>query len=81
MENSYKYFENRACKYYPCHKREGEGFNCLFCYCPMYTREDCLGKPEYWERDGRRIKVCTNCDFPHRPESYEKIMAFLREKG
>ena len=31
MENSYRYFKNDQCKYYPCHKiEEGQDFNCLF---------------------------------------------------
>ncbi|MGN1180093.1 MAG: cysteine-rich small domain-containing protein, partial [Suilimivivens sp.] len=30
MENSHRFFENRECKYFPCHKGL-EDFNCLFC--------------------------------------------------
>ena len=41
MENSYRYFENRACKYYPCHEVENDEMNCLFCFCPLYEREHC----------------------------------------
>ena len=77
MENSYRFFENRDCKYFPCHK-ELEDFNCLFCYCPFYTRENCPGKPEYKEYQGKRIKVCTNCTFPHRPENYELMIKLLK---
>lgn len=78
MKHSYRFFENRECKYFPCH--EGlEEFNCLFCYCPMYGRENCPGNPEYIEHEGRKIKVCTNCDFPHRSESYDKIIDILTE--
>ena len=29
MEDSYRYFENHACVYYPCHKGI-EHMNCLF---------------------------------------------------
>ena len=54
MENSYRFFENKDCGYFPCHKGL-EDFNCLFCYCPMYTLEKCPGKPEYFARDGKRI--------------------------
>lgn len=78
MENSYRFFENRSCKYFPCHEGLTD-FNCLFCYCPLYHREHCPGKPEYREKDGRRIKVCTNCTFPHQPENYDIIMEFLRK--
>ncbi len=78
MENSYRYFENRACKYYPCHKGIEE-MNCLFCYCPMYRFENCLGNPHFIEKGERRIKDCSACSFPHKAENYDKIMQFLRE--
>ena len=78
MENSHKYFENRDCKYYPCH--EGEHINCLFCYCPMYQLEDCPGNPIMKEREGRKIKVCANCSFPHKKENYELILEILKKK-
>jgi len=71
-ENSSRYFENRACKYYPCHQG-AEHINCLFCYCPLYTLEHCPGDPVIREKDGRRIKSCINCTFPHQPENYEKV--------
>ncbi len=81
MEYSYRYFENRACKYYPCHEcRPGlTGFNCLFCFCPLYEREHCPGKPEYIMSDGKKVKSCMNCTFPHRPENYDVIMRLLRK--
>lgn len=80
MENSYRFFENRECEFFPCHKGLGE-FNCLFCYCPLYNREHCPGHPEYVERRGRKIKVCTNCNFPHRPENYDRIIQIIKENG
>ncbi|MCM1039863.1 MAG: cysteine-rich small domain-containing protein [Ruminococcus sp.] len=79
MENSYRFFENRDCQYFPCHKKDGD-FNCLFCYCPLYMKEHCPGAPEYLEREGGRLKVCTNCTFPHQPENYDKIMQILKQK-
>ena len=78
MENSYRFFENRACKYYPCHK-EIEKMNCLFCYCPLYHMEPCPGMCEYLEKEGKNIKVCTNCTFPHKPENYDIIIRILEE--
>ena len=78
MENSSKFFMNTDCQYFPCHDRE-EDFNCLFCYCPMYTYKDCLGNPTYKESKGKIIKVCTKCSFPHDPDHYDAIMQFLRE--
>ncbi len=78
MEDSYRFFANRACKYYPCHEGLAE-LNCLFCYCPLHDRTDCPGNPHYFEKDGKRIKDCTNCVFPHRPENYEAVMEFLKK--
>ena len=77
MNNSYRFFENRECKYFPCHKGLDD-FNCLFCYCPLYLKEKCLGNPEYIEKDGKRIKDCTKCTFPHKPENYDVVIQFLK---
>lgn len=76
MKNSHRFFENRECKYFPCHKGTGE-FNCLFCFCPLYAKENCPGNPVYLERGGKKIKNCTNCTFPHRPENYDKVISLL----
>lgn len=54
MNDSYRYFENRACQYYPCHKGIEE-LNCLFCYCPLYTLK-CPGNYHYLEKDGKRSR-------------------------
>lgn len=83
MENSYKFFANKECQYFPCHEayRNSKGdFNCLFCYCPMYLIEKCPGNPNFIDKGEKRIKDCSNCTFPHRPENYDKVMAVLREK-
>lgn len=77
MDNSHRFFKNVDCRYYPCHDGLDE-LNCLFCYCPLYCREKCPGTPEFIEKDGRRIKRCVNCVFPHRPENYDKIVAALK---
>ena len=76
MENSYKYFENRSCQYYPCHAGE-KHINCLFCYCPFYNLERCPGKYNYIEVNGKKIKDCVNCTFPHEAKNYEIIMVLL----
>lgn len=78
-QNSCRFYENRSCEYFPCHNGLKE-FNCMFCYCPMYALENCPGAPEYIERDGRRIKDCSHCTFPHQPENYEKVMEVLKER-
>lgn len=81
MEDSHRFFANKSCKYYPCH-RGIEEMNCLFCFCPFYISDKCPGKPEYIEgKGGRVIKDCTNCTFPHRAESYEVIINWLSKQG
>ena len=75
MENSYRYFENRECQYYPCH--DSEHINCLFCYCPLNCMEHCPGNPSFIEVNGKRIKDCSNCTFPHEAENYDVIMKIL----
>ena len=80
MQNSERFFENRQCKFFPCHKLDGD-FNCLFCYCPLYEKNPCPGTPTFIKKEeGRIIKRCTGCIFPHRPENYERIISFLRAK-
>lgn len=76
MKNSSRYFENKACEYYPCHKGK-EHLNCLFCYCPLHRLEHCPGNPEYIEVQGKRIKDCSNCTFPHEPDNYDIIVKLL----
>ena len=70
---SERYFQNRECPYFPCHKSTNtENFNCLFCYCPLYALGDkCGGAFSYTDRG---IKDCTNCLIPHRAENYDRIM-------
>ena len=70
---SERYFQNRECPYFPCHKGTNtENFNCLFCYCPLYALGDkCGGAFSYTDRG---IKDCTNCLIPHRAENYDRIM-------
>ena len=79
MKNSGRFFENRDCEYYPCHKNIEE-INCLFCYCPMYHLEHCPGSPSYKEKDGRKIKICTDCTFPHQADNYDTIMNVLKKE-
>lgn len=76
MEQSYRFFENKDCRYYPCHKDIAE-LNCLFCYCPLYAMEHCPGNHQYVDRQGCKIKICTECTFPHKPENYDKIIKIL----
>ena len=80
--NSHRYFENRDCKYYPCHDMpKGEGVNCLFCYCPLYGFENCPGNHTYVERKGKMIKTCVNCTFPHEKKNFDLITKLIRERS
>lgn len=82
MQASERFFENRDCKYFPCHAgMDGQPFNCLFCYCPMNPYEDCPGSPTYKTRaDGSRIKVCSDCTYPHQAKNYDAVIEFLKKK-
>ena len=70
----YKFFQNRDCEYFPCHRGvDREQFNCLFCYCPLYSLGNrCGGNFVYLENG---VKDCTNCLRAHCPGSYEWIVA------
>ena len=69
---SYRFFQNRDCAYFPCHEGiVADEFNCLFCFCPLYALgRACGGDCRYDE--GR--KDCSACTFPHRRESYDRIV-------
>lgn len=70
LENSYRFYTNKACQFLPCHDVEStEDFNCMFCYCPLYFLEDCGGN--YEMKHG--IKDCGKCLIPHRPKGYDYI--------
>ena len=74
----HRYFENRACEYYPCHK--AEHINCLFCFCPLYQMTDCGGNYRLiLSESGREIKDCSDCLLPHRPDGYDYIIKWLNE--
>lgn len=74
----YRFFQNKECEYFPCHKDiKVEDFNCLFCYCPLYTLgKRCGGHCTYTEAG---IKSCQHCTFPHQREHYDVIIARFRE--
>lgn len=56
-------------------------FNCLFCYCPLYLDDNCIGSPEYIITGrGQRIKDCSSCLVVHSPEMYDKVIAHLRRQ-
>lgn len=68
----YKYFQNKECEYFPCHKTDDpDNFNCLFCYCPLYYLGDKCGGNFTFTSKG--IKSCINCTRPHLKENYDLI--------
>ncbi len=72
MKNSYKFFANKACEYFPCHHTvNSSDFNCLFCYCPLYPFKDCGGNYNYLENGW---KNCHNCLIPHRSNAHDYII-------
>ncbi len=79
MENSSKFFANKECKFYPCHKFDGD-INCLFCYCPLYNL-DCPGDYKIIDKGDKKIKSCIDCTFPHDPDNYDKVISMLKKQG
>ena len=78
MEHSYRFYQNRECEYFPCHKvRNEEEFNCLFCFCPLYALGSGCGGNCSYTKEG--IKDCSACLFPHIPENYEAILHKMAE--
>ena len=75
-KNSFRYFRNHDCKYFPCHAIDGEDFNCLFCFCPLYRFDDCGGTYEYSKKG---IKMCMDCSMPHIPKNYDAIIDKLKK--
>ncbi len=72
-DNSYRFFANTECEYYPCHRDVEGNFNCLFCYCPLYALGDqCGGRFEYLPSG---VKSCAGCTVPHGEDGYDRIMS------
>ncbi len=71
---SEKCFTNKSCPYYPCHvETEGQKYNCMFCFCPLYTLgEECGGDFTYTSSG---IKDCSPCTLPHEgEEGWQHVM-------
>lgn len=81
---SEKFFENKSCGFYPCHKGL-KGLNCLFCYCPLYNKKDCGGNYKFINKiktsgGYKKIKDCSDCKFPHIKNKYSKVLEKLHIK-
>lgn len=70
---SFSFFQNSGCEYFPCHKTpDPENFNCLFCFCPLYSLgEDCGGN---FTVTSSGVKDCSGCAIPHEPGGYDYVM-------
>lgn len=77
MEDSYKFFQNKKCFAFPCHKiakEEEDNFSCLMCYCPLSPYDDCGGQYVILENGW---KDCSECVMPH--FDYDYIVSKLIE--
>ena len=74
----FTYFTNTECEFFPCHPTEHpEDFNCMFCYCPLYTLgRKCNGNYVFLP-DG--TKDCSACMIPHKKENFTYITARFEE--
>ena len=73
-ECNYSFTQHRACEFFPCHKTDDpDNFNCLFCYCPLYTLGSKCGGNFVYLENGH--KDCSNCLVPHRRGSYSYIIS------
>lgn len=77
MNRNAFYFKNTECEYFPCHKTANEHFNCLFCYCPLYTLGDKCGGDFKYTNDG--VKDCSDCLVPHSENGYSYITSRFSE--
>ena len=55
-----------------------DGFNCLFCYCPLYHLEDCGGNYTFTQKG---VKDCSDCTLPHKANNYDYIIRKLGEQA
>ncbi len=77
MDNSSRFFCNKDCEYFPCHKGVDEDeFNCLFCYCPLYfLKDECGG--DFVMKNG--VKSCIGCSRPHIASNFDEIDSILKK--
>lgn len=75
---AFSFYSHVECEYYPCHPApDGQEFNCLFCYCPLYVLgRNCGGNFTYLENG---IKDCSKCLIPHERKNYGYITGRFQE--
>ncbi len=77
-ESKYSFFQHKECEFFPCHKTDRpEDFNCLFCYCPLYTLGSACGGNFHWTENG--VKDCSDCLAPHARNSYGYVISKFGE--
>lgn len=77
-EKKSRFFCHTECEHFPCHPTDRpEDFNCLFCYCPLYTLGKRCGGNYIYTAKG--IKNCRQCLFPHVRENYAAIVSRFPE--
>lgn len=75
VRESNGFYQNRECRYFPCHETDDtDNFNCFFCFCPLFHKNDCGGNPLILENG---VKSCENCMRPHKADSWEDIIKNL----
>lgn len=73
MKPSSSFFQNRECEHFPCHEGvDPDLFNCLFCYCPLYTLGDVCGGDFRYSASG--AKDCTKCTLLHEGDAGARIV-------
>lgn len=77
MKNGSYFFRNVECEHFPCHEvKNSEDYNCMFCYCLLYSLKDCGGNCKFTDKD---VKDCSECILPHKIKNYEYIVGKLKE--
>ena len=62
------FFQHVECDYFPCHEGIApERFNCMLCYCPLYTLGPACGGDFAYTEKG--VKNCKACGRPHDGDS------------
>lgn len=80
LKNSYRFFRNIDCEYFPCHEGiDPSQFSCLFCYCPLYLMGSACGGNFHYVGEDQKIKDCSSCTIPHAEKSYDMILRKLKE--
>lgn len=76
--NSYRFFQNSECEYFPCHcikPSQFDKFSCQFCFCPLYPIADCGGNYVILKNG---VKDCSACLLPH--YNYDAIISKLQKQ-